>query len=258
RHHLYESNRILLCHQGLMFYVFLLTNHHRRLTYYGVNLPPNQTNLSNSFLHHRSYNPYPLQDILQFRQLPIVYPIYIYFSVESFELLHLDHSLISLPFSKIESIVLIHVVFCILKISWFHTYLYMHVLIIRIIFIIYCHFRCTHKNLVGFMRATEVTINNKDNSYNQHMHVLVCMEPTYFKNTENYVKQKQWIQFWKKAMKLDYDPNVKVQMIRPKNKYKSDIQSAIDETAKYPVKDTDFMTDDEEKNLKRLSDLEEG
>src|SRR5699024_11811152 len=65
-------------------------------------------------------------------------------------------------------------------------------------------------------------------------------------------------QFWKKAMKLDYDPNVKVQMIRPKNKYKSDIQSAIDETAKYPVKDTDFMTDDEEKNLKRLSDLEEG
>src|SRR5699024_11571152 len=76
--------------------------------------------------------------------------------------------------------------------------------------------------------------------------------------TENYVNQKQWIQFWKKAMKLDYDPNVKVQMIRPKNKYKSDIQSAIDETAKYPVKDTDFMTDDEEKNLKRLSDLEEG
>ena len=42
------------------------------------------------------------------------------------------------------------------------------------------------------------------------------------------------------------------------SKYKSDIQSAIDETAKYPVKDTDFMTDDEEKNLKRLSDLEEG
>src|SRR5699024_5767170 len=106
-----------------------------------------------------------------------------------------------------------------------------------------------NKGLVGFMRATEVTINNKDNSYNQHMHVLVCVEPTYFKNTENYVNQKQWIQFWKKAMKLDYDPNVKVQMIRPKNKYKSDIQSAIDETAKYAVKQTDFMSDDEENNV---------
>src|SRR5699024_11880151 len=84
------------------------------------------------------------------------------------------------------------------------------------------------------------------------------MEPTYFKNTENYVNQKQWNQLSKKAMKLDYDPNVKVQMIRPKNKYKSDIQSAIDETAKYPVKDTDFMTVDVEKNFKRLSDLDEG
>src|SRR5699024_5177869 len=50
----------------------------------------------------------------------------------------------------------------------------------------------------------------------------------------------------------------KVQMIRPKNKYKSDIQSAIDETERYPVKDKDFMTDDEEKKLKRVSDLEEG
>src|SRR5699024_11618900 len=41
-------------------------------------------------------------------------------------------------------------------------------------------------------------------------------------------------------------------------KHKSDIKSAIDETAKYPVKDTDFMTDDEERNLQRLADLEEG
>src|SRR5699024_11809066 len=30
------------------------------------------------------------------------------------------------------------------------------------------------------------------------------------------------------------------------------------ETAKYPVKDTAFMTDDEERNLQRLADLEEG
>src|SRR5699024_11388785 len=101
-----------------------------------------------------------------------------------------------------------------------------------------------NKNLVGFMRATEVTINNKDNSYNQHMHVLVCVEPTYFKNTENYVNQKQWIQFWKKAMKLDYDPNVKVQMIQPKNKYKSDKHTAIDEREKYPQNNTGLITDE--------------
>lgn len=114
------------------------------------------------------------------------------------------------------------------------------------------------KNLIGFMRATEVTINEIDNSYNQHMHVLLCVESTYFYNTENYVTQKQWIKFWRKAMKLDYDPSVKISIVRPKNKYKTDVESAIAETAKYPVKDTDFMTDDEQKNLKRLSDLEEG
>src|SRR5699024_3459795 len=115
-----------------------------------------------------------------------------------------------------------------------------------------------NKKLLEIIRETEVTVNNIDNSYNQHMHVLVCVESTYFDNTENYVNQKQWIQLWKRAMKLDYDTNVKVQMIRPKNKHKADIKSAIDETAKYPVKDTDFMTDDKERNLQRLADLEEG
>src|SRR5699024_5483674 len=115
-----------------------------------------------------------------------------------------------------------------------------------------------NKNLVGFMRATEVTVNNIDNSYNQHMHVLVCVESTYFYNTENYVNQKQWIQFWKRAMKLAYDPNVKIQSIRPKNKHESNIKSAIDETAKYPIKDADFMTEYDKTKLLRIADLQQG
>lgn len=114
------------------------------------------------------------------------------------------------------------------------------------------------KNLIGFMRATEVTVNKTDNSYNQHMHVLLCVEPSYFNSSKNYISQKQWTSFWKRAMKLDYDPIVDVRAIRPKNKHKSDIKSAIDETAKYPVKHTDFMTDDEDRNLQVVSDLEEG
>lgn len=118
------------------------------------------------------------------------------------------------------------------------------------------------QNLIGFMRATEVTVNPIDNSYNQHMHVLLCVSSTYFYNTEHYINQKQWIKFWRRAMKLDYDPNVKIQIVKPKNKKKnkekSDLHSAVDETAKYPVKNTDFMTDDEQKNLKRVADLEEG
>src|SRR5690625_7598542 len=59
-------------------------------------------------------------------------------------------------------------------------------------------------------------------------------------------------------MKLEYYQIDNIRTIKQKNKHKSDIKSEIDETAKYPVKHTDFMTDDEDKNKKRLSDLEEG
>src|SRR5699024_10883475 len=48
-----------------------------------------------------------------------------------------------------------------------------------------------NKNLVGFMRATEETVNNIDDYNNQHMHVLVCVDSTYFYNTENYLNQNQ-------------------------------------------------------------------
>src|SRR5699024_4125362 len=51
---------------------------------------------------------------------------------------------------------------------------------------------------------------------------------------------------------------VDVRALKPKTKAKSDIKSAIDETEKYPVTDTDVMTDDEERNKQGLADLEEG
>lgn len=114
------------------------------------------------------------------------------------------------------------------------------------------------QNLIGFMRATEVTVNETDGTYNQHMHVLICVESTYFKNTENYISNSQWRYLWQKAMKLNYSPVVHVQTVKPKNKKKSDLHSAIDEVAKYPVKDTDYLTEDPEHNLMVVKDLEQG
>lgn len=119
-------------------------------------------------------------------------------------------------------------------------------------------YKRVEKNLIGFMRATEVTVNEIDGSYNQHMHVLICVESSYFKNSENYISQKEWTSLWKKAMKLNYQPIVHIESIKPKNKKKSDIKSAIDETAKYPVKDSDYLTDDQEHNLTVVQDLETG
>jgi len=114
------------------------------------------------------------------------------------------------------------------------------------------------KNLVGFMRATEVTVNQKDGTYNQHMHILICVEPSYFNSTANYINAKQWRELWQKAMKLNYLPIVNIQTVKAKNKNKSDLHSAIDETAKYPVKASDYLTDDVEHNLMVVKDLEKG
>ncbi|WP_458142686.1 protein rep [Enterococcus faecalis] len=55
------------------------------------------------------------------------------------------------------------------------------------------------QNLLGFLRATEVTVNSKDNSYNQHMHVLVFVKSSYFKNSENYISQAELTEFWQKG-----------------------------------------------------------
>lgn len=119
------------------------------------------------------------------------------------------------------------------------------------------------KNLIGFMRSTEVTVNKKDGSYNQHMHVLLCVKGTYFKNSENYLSQEEWTSLWQKAMKLDYRPIVYVEAVKDRTsrktgKKKDGLVGAIYETAKYPVKDTDYLTNDMEKDLIVVRDLEQG
>lgn len=92
------------------------------------------------------------------------------------------------------------------------------------------------KNMIGFLRATEVTRNELMDTYHPHIHVLLFVSPTYFKNKDNYISQDEWTDFWKKSAKLDYYPIVDVRAIKPKNEKTSDIRSAILETAKYPVK----------------------
>lgn len=116
--------------------------------------------------------------------------------------------------------------------------------------------------MVGFMRSTEVTINSKDCSYNQHMHVLLCIESMYFKNSENYIDQTEWINIWKKEMKLDFVPVVNVEAVRDKKKKElsellpPSIQSAIQETAKYSVEDCDYLNGNQERDLETGLDCE--
>ena len=114
------------------------------------------------------------------------------------------------------------------------------------------------KNLVGFMRSTEVTVNKNDGSYNQHMHVLLCVESKYFRGSENYISQNDWIDLWQKALQVDYRPVVNIKAIKPNQKGDKDIQAAIKETSKYSVKSSDYLTGNEEKDAEIVDDLEKG
>ena len=114
------------------------------------------------------------------------------------------------------------------------------------------------KNLIGFMRSTEVTVNKNDGSYNQHMHVLLCVENAYFRKKGNYITQEEWVDLWQKALQVDYKPVANIKAIKPNKKGDKDIQAAIKETSKYSVKSSDYLTGNQEKDAEIVQDLEQG
>lgn len=118
-------------------------------------------------------------------------------------------------------------------------------------------YKAIDKNMLGFMRVTELTVNDKDKTYNQHMHVLIAVSSTYF-NKGEYLTNKDWRMYWQKAMKLDYLPQVHITAVKPNRKKDSDIDSAIKETAKYSVKSSDFLKHEYHENLKIVKDLNTG
>ena len=113
------------------------------------------------------------------------------------------------------------------------------------------------KNLLGYVRSTEITVN-EDGSYHQHMHVLMMVKSSYFTGNQiNYIAQSEWAILWKRAMKLDYVPVVNVQAVKANRaKGKNSLKASAEETAKYQTKSADYMTQDDERNLAIIDDLE--
>ena len=84
------------------------------------------------------------------------------------------------------------------------------------------------KNLLGYIKAIEVTYNSQKNTYHPHVHCIFAIKPIYFK--KGYIKREHWQKIWQKAMNLDYLPLVDVRAVKGYN------SKAIAELAKYPVK----------------------
>ncbi len=93
---------------------------------------------------------------------------------------------------------------------------------------------------IGWIKTIEVT-RDKDGLAHPHFHILLHMPASYFQG-KNYIKQSDWILIWKKAMKLNYQPNVDIRAIKPnERKGKKDLISVISEIAKYATKPTTFI-----------------
>lgn len=105
------------------------------------------------------------------------------------------------------------------------------------------------QNLLGYLKAVEVTYNSKDKTYHPHLHVIFAVKSTFFKNSSNYMTKKEWIELWQKALNVDYKPQTDIRAI------KSGTAKAVAEVAKYPVKTAPILKLDDNEAVEVLKTL---
>lgn len=94
------------------------------------------------------------------------------------------------------------------------------------------------KNVMGYMKAVEITYNPVRDDYHPHIHCIVEVKPSYF--DKGYLTHEDWRNLWKGAMHMDYEPMVNVKTI--KNENGGVDAGAVAEVAKYPVKVDGLLT----------------
>lgn len=97
--------------------------------------------------------------------------------------------------------------------------------------------------VIGWFRALEVTRNDRRFSnwygtYHPHFHVLLAVKPSYF--TRLYIKQAEWVELWRKSLRVDFTPIVDVRAVKPKRKGQT-VEAAVAESGKYAVKPDDYI-----------------
>lgn len=92
------------------------------------------------------------------------------------------------------------------------------------------------RTVKGWFRALEITYNKDADTYHPHIHAILMVDKGYFR-TDDYIRTVEWVQLWRNAMRLDYDPICDVRKVKGG-------QKAIKEVAKYSVKDTDYISRD--------------
>lgn len=110
------------------------------------------------------------------------------------------------------------------------------------------------KNVIGWVKSIEVTVNRDDDTYHPHIHILLQLASTYFKNKGEYLTHKDWQALWSKAMKVDYEPMVSVEAVKARNG-KDSINASVSELAKYQTKATQYLSLDVDQDVKIIDTL---
>lgn len=117
---------------------------------------------------------------------------------------------------------------------------------------------------VGYFRAFEVTRNLFEDTYHPHFHVLLAVEPNYFRSKDKYMKTEQWVKLWRESLKIDYDPICDVRIVKNKRNQEKEMKiladkgielasSAVAELAKYSTKSEDYLIYNEYKQVQKGS-----
>lgn len=91
---------------------------------------------------------------------------------------------------------------------------------------------------IGWLRSTEVT-KGKDGTAHPHFHCLLLVPRSYF--GKKYIKQAEWVEMWRKSMRLDYNPVLDVQAVKQGSKP----MELVPELLKYCTKESDLVADQE-------------
>lgn len=92
---------------------------------------------------------------------------------------------------------------------------------------------------IGWLRSTEVT-RGRDGKAHPHFHCLLLVPSSYFSG-RGYIKQAQWVEMWRKSMRLDYNPVLDVQAVKEGGKP----MELVPELLKYCTKESDLVVDRE-------------
>jgi plasmid rolling circle replication initiator protein Rep len=91
---------------------------------------------------------------------------------------------------------------------------------------------------VGWLRSTEVT-RGRDASAHPHFHCLLMVSSSYF--GKNYIRQSEWVEMWRKSLRLNYNPILDVQAVKQGDQP----MDLVPEILKYCTKESDLVADKE-------------